>query len=121
MLWMVTQLDEVRGFPLMGDISGENDGSIATGMIVLGLNLVAALMALVAGRRALVWPLAYSGVGILFWAGYSAHHLGRWLAEGGGNLLLLIPEAMLIACITSAIVLAVAMTKSHERQGVLPH
>ncbi len=40
--------------------------------------------------------IVWNGLGAAFWYVYSTYHLARWQAEGAGNLLLLIPELLLL-------------------------
>jgi hypothetical protein len=85
-IWLAIQ----PGFPLMGDITGVDDGSLEQGLAIL---IPAAILGwrFAVGRGS--WGfLAWNAVWAVLWAIYSIHHLGRWAVYGEGNVVLLVPE-----------------------------
>lgn len=92
-LWLAIQ----PGVPGMGDITGEDDGGLAQGLIVFALDVAATVYLLRSpGSFAAAKPFfLWNAIAVAVWLPYSAFHIERW-REAGGSLLLLIPEALLV-------------------------
>lgn len=89
-VWLAIQ----PGFPLMGDMTGEDDGSWLGGLAVL---LPAAILAwrFATGRGSfgfIIWNATWS----VLWAVYSSYHLDRWKSDGTANAWLLVPELFVV-------------------------
>ena len=115
-VWLAIQ----PGIALMGDITGEGDGGMLQGLAILVPSAMIGYWFAGRSTPAGIVFLAWSGLGIAFWTLYSLHHLGRWAADGDGNALLLIPEALLllyVAAFVTGLFAALDDPESGRRPG----
>jgi hypothetical protein len=91
------------GIPLMGDITGEDDGGIWQGLAFAIPGALLALGFAIATRAAWLF-LAWNAIWLVLWTIYSSYHLERWGLEGAGRWWLLVPE-LFVALNAMALVL----------------